>query len=228
MPAPIILLEFDDVVVETRSRRAAALRSAVGPLGVELPDETFEAVCDGLSFAGAARMAFRAAGTVADETAIEIAALQAGRAFSQSVAGGAPLAPGAGEFVHNAGGQARLGLVTRAARRDVDALLALAGLADSFECVVTAEDYSGPEPSPEPYEVAVVRMAHRAPVVVGETVALVASLNAVAAARAAHVQPIVVGQVSPTLAFAGDGYIVSLRDTTVRDVLRLAAAGRTA
>jgi beta-phosphoglucomutase-like phosphatase (HAD superfamily) len=228
MPAPLILLEFDDVLVETRSRRAAALRSALAPLGVELSDETFETMCDGLSFAGAARMAFRAANAVADETAIELAALQAGRAFSQSVAGGAPLARGAGEFVRNAGGRARLGLVTRAPRRDVDALLALAGLADSFECVVTAEDYSGPEPSPEPYEVAVMRMAHRAAVVMGETIALVASLNAVAAARAARVQPIVVGEVSPTLAFAGDGYIVSLRDTAVRDVLRLAAAGRTA
>jgi beta-phosphoglucomutase-like phosphatase (HAD superfamily) len=228
MPAPLIFLEFDDVLVETRSRRAAALRSALAPLGVGLPDDTFETVCDGLSFAGAARMAFRAANTVTDETGIEIAALQAGRAFSQSVAGGVPLAPGAGEFVRNAGGRARLGLVTRAPRRDVDMLLSLAGLADAFECVVAAEDYSGPEPSPEPYEEAVMRIARRAPVAMGEAVALVASFNAVAAARAARVQPIVVGQVSPTLAFAGDGYLVSLRDTTMRDVLRLAAAGRTA
>ncbi len=228
MLLPLILLEFDDVLVETRRRRASALRGALAPAGVQLTDETFESVCDGLSFAGAARMAFRSAGTPADETAIELAALVASRTFSRMVADGAPLAAGAGRFVQDAAGRARLALVTRASRRDVDALLSLAGLTDAFECTVTAEDYAGPEPSPDPYHEAITRMSGRAPVAMDDVTALVASLNAVAAVRAAHIPPIVVGPVAPNLAFAGAAYLTSLQDVTVRDVVRLAAAGRTA
>lgn len=226
MPAPIIFLDFDDVLAETRAPRLAALRGALAPEGVEFSDEQFDDACLGLSFAAAARAAIRAAnviGHAADETAIELAALRAARAFGESTARGLPLAQGAAEFVRAAAGVARLGIVTRAPRRDVDLVLSFSGLADSFECVVSAEDYTGAEPASEPFDTAIGRMARGQPVVLGGGIALVASLNAVAAARAARLHPIVVGTVSPTLAFAGDGYLPSLDGVTVRDLVRLAA-----
>ena len=189
----------------------------------EVSDDDFETQCTGLSTAGAVRGAFRVAGSSTDETAIDLAALRADREFAAAVARGIPLAPGARDFVLAAAGSARLGVVTRAARRDVDHVLGLAGLADAFECAVCAEDYAGPEPSPEPYDSAVFRMASRAAVVIGEGVALVASLSSVAAARAARLQPVVVGPVSLSVAFAGDGYVASLVGVGPMDVLRLAA-----
>lgn len=226
MPAPLIFLEFDDVLAETRAPRLAALRGALAIERVEFSDEQFDSACGGLSFAGAARAAIRVAnvaGRVADETTVELAALRAGRAFGELVARGIPLAPGAAKFVRTAAGIARLGIVTRAPRRDVDLILSFSGLADSFECVVTAEDYGGQEPASDPYDIAIGRMAHGQAVTIGGNIALVASLNAVAAARAARLHPIVVGAVSPSLAFAGDGYFTSLDGASVRDVLRLAA-----
>jgi beta-phosphoglucomutase-like phosphatase (HAD superfamily) len=226
MSAPIILFEFDDVLAETRAPRLAALRDALAIAGVVLSDERLEDSCAGLSFAAAARAAIRLAGVTgppADDTAVELAAIRAGRTFGESVARGLPLARGAAEFVRDAAGAARLGIVTRAPRRDVELVLAFSGLADSFECVVAAEDYTGPEPASEPFDTAIGRMARGRPVTIGEGMALVASLNAVAAARAARLHPIVVGAVSPALAFAGDGYLPSLEGTTVRDLLRLAA-----
>jgi beta-phosphoglucomutase-like phosphatase (HAD superfamily) len=226
MTDPIIFLEFDDVLAETRAPRLAALRDALAVEGIEFSDESFDESCAGLSFAAAARAAIRVARTTrgfADETSVDLAALRASRAFGESTARGIPLARGAAEFVRAAAGRARLGIVTRAPRRDVDLVLSFSGLADSFECILAAEDYTGPEPASDPFEIAIGRMATGRAVMVGGNVALVASLNAVASARAARVHPIVVGPVSPSLAFAGDGYLASLEGTTVRDLLRLAA-----
>jgi beta-phosphoglucomutase-like phosphatase (HAD superfamily) len=226
MPAPVIFLDFDDVLAETRAPRLAALRDAMASEGVAFSDELFDETCGGLSFAAAARASIRVANIaerVADETAIELAALRAERAFGGSVARGLPLMRGAAELVRGAAGLARLGIVTRAPRRDVDLVLSFAGLTDSFECVVTAEDYSGPEPASDPFDIAMGRMARGQAVTIGGGIALVASLNAVAAARAARLHPIVVGAVSPSLAFAGDGYLTSLEGTSVQDLLRLAA-----
>jgi beta-phosphoglucomutase-like phosphatase (HAD superfamily) len=220
---PLIFLDFDDVLVETRTHRLACLRSALASLGSTLTDDDFDTQCAGLSAAGAARAALRAAGVPADDTAVELAALHADRAFAAIAARGLRLAPGARDFVRRAAGRARLGIVTGAARRDVELVLALAELGDAFECVVTCDEYAGPEPSREPFERAVVRMAYRGAVNLGEGAALVASLNGVAAARAAGLQSVVVGPVAPLVAFAGDGYLESLEGVGVQDLLRLAA-----
>lgn len=227
MTLPLILIEFDDVLAETRTPKSAALRDALAAEGVELSADDYESACSGLSFAAAARAAIRLAnlaGRAADETTIELAALRASRTFGESVARGIPLARGAATFVRSAAGIARLGIVTRAPRRDVDLVLSFSDLGDAFECVVTAEDYTGPEPASDPFDTAFFRMSEGRAVRVGGNIALVASLNAVAAARAARLHPIVVGAVSPTLAFAGEGYIPTLEGTTARDVLRIGAA----
>jgi beta-phosphoglucomutase-like phosphatase (HAD superfamily) len=227
MTLPLILIEFDDVLAETRTPRSVALRTALAAEGVELSSQNYDSACSGLSFAAAARAAIRLAnlaGRAADETTIELAALRATRAFGESVARGIPLARGASAFVRSAAGMARLGIVTRSPRRDVDLILSFSELGDAFECVVTAEDYTGPEPASGPFDTAFFRMSEGRPVRAGGNIALVASLNAVAAARAARLHAIVVGPVSPPLAFAGEGYIPTLEGTTVRDVLRIGAA----
>jgi beta-phosphoglucomutase-like phosphatase (HAD superfamily) len=220
------LIEFDDVLAETHTPKSTALRDALAAEGVDLSADDYESACSGLSFGAAARAAIRLAnlaGRAADETTIELAALRATRAFGEAVARGLPLARGAAAFVRSAGGIARLGIVTRAPRRDVELVLSFAELGDAFECVVAAEDYSGPEPASAPFDTAFVRMSEGRAVRAGGNIALVASLNAVAAARAARMHAIVVGPVSPTLAFAGEGYIPTLEGTTVRDVLRIGA-----
>ena len=226
MALPLIFLEFDDVIADTRALRVAALRSALGAGGVSLTDDLYDASCAGLSFAAAARAACRAMRAETDETALELAALRADREYAARTAQGLALAAGAGAFLRGAAGAARLGVVTRSARRDVSLVLSLAGLDDAFECVVTEEDYTGPEPSPEPFGHARMRLARSAPGALAEGVALVASLSAATAARAARLQPIIVGRVAPPVAFAGDGWIETLEGVRVNDVMRIADGAR--
>ena len=220
--APLCFLEFDDVLVETRSHRRTCLRSALESENVILSDSDYDMRCAGLSTPAAARAAFHAAGIPEDETAIELAALRADRAFAAISSNGLPLAPGAGAFVRSAEGFARLGLVTRAARREVDLVLSLAGLGDAFECVVTGEDYVGAEPSPVPFEQAIARMSKRGVAARSTITALVASVNAAASAHAARLQVLFMRRTIHSPAITTDRFIASLEDVRAADVLRSA------
>jgi beta-phosphoglucomutase-like phosphatase (HAD superfamily) len=211
---PVLLVECDDILVETRRARIAAVRDAIAPDGATLTDEKYDVACAGLSNTAAVRAAYRAAGIAADETAIELAALRADAALAATLRAGASLAPGAAGFVRGAVGHARLGIVTRLPRRVVSGLLEDAELESCFECVIAAEDHTGTEPSPEPWFAAIDRLVTRAPVRLGDEVALVASLNGVASARAARMHPVVVGEGAPTVAFAGDLFLPTLVGTT--------------
>jgi beta-phosphoglucomutase-like phosphatase (HAD superfamily) len=219
--SPIILMDFDDVLISMRAERIAAMRRALQEDGIALKDEMYDSFADGLSFTGGVRAIYSWAGTPDDETGIELAALRAGDAFSDAVHRAPRLAPGARDFVLRAAGQARLGIVTRAERRHVEPVLRTAELSDAFECVITADEYAGPEPSAEPFSLALTRLAHRGGVRAGEEIALVASLSAVAASRAAGMLPVVVGPVASPVAFAGNGYLATLEGTSIADVLRI-------
>lgn len=214
-------MDFDDVLVETRAPKLAAVRGALAHDGVAISDELFDTGCLGVSVATAVRNGYRLANVMADETMIELAALRADRAFAADVQRGLPLAPGAAAFVRGAAGQVRLAIVTGAARRDVELLLGLSDLCDLFDCVLTADDHSGAEPSPDPYDAAAFRLAHGEAILAGGGTAMIASLNAAAAARAARLRVVVTGPVSPALAFAGDAYFASLEGVSAADVLRL-------
>ena len=219
--SPIVLMDFDDVLIAMREPRIAALRRALVDDGIELTDDAYDSVADGLSFVGGVRASYAWAGRPDDETGIELAALRAGDFFSDAIHRAPRLAPGARDFVLRAAGQARLGIVTRAERRHVEPVLRMAELGDAFECVITADEYAGPEPSPDPYLLALTRLARRGGARAGEEIALVPSLRAVAAARSAAIHPVVVGPVASPVAFAGNGYLATLEGASIADVLRI-------
>jgi beta-phosphoglucomutase-like phosphatase (HAD superfamily) len=219
--SPIVLMDFDDVLIAMREPRIEALRHALHDDGIVLTHELYDSLADGLSFAGGVRAIYRSAGRPDDETGIELAALRAGDFFSDAIHRAPQLAPGARDFVLRAGGQARLGIVTRAERRHVEPVLRTAELGDAFECVITADEYAGPEPSPEPFSLALTRFSRRGGARVGEEIALVASLHAIGASRSAGMLPVVVGPVASPVAFAGNGYLATLEGASIADVLRI-------
>ena len=223
---PVVILEFDDVLAETRPHRLAALRAALKREGMELGEERFEALCPGLSFEAALHALSRSGDTFLEPVAQSLAAHHADREFATTAARGFRLAPGARDFVLASAGVARLAIVTRSSRRDVDVTLALSDLTQAFECVIALEDYSGAEPSPTPFTSVITRLASRSAVTIGDSVALVASINAVAAARAARFRPIVVGPVLPNVAFAGDACLPTIEGVRVHDLVRLAEQAR--
>jgi HAD superfamily hydrolase (TIGR01509 family) len=219
-----VLLEFENVIACTREARRAALARGLADDGVELDAGAFDEHWSALPTREAAALAAARAGAALDPTALDLAVLRAERAFAEQVGKGLTLAPGARAFVEHAHGRARLAIVTRASRREVEFVLQLAGLAAAFECVVSADDAPAPRPSPAGHAAALARLGRRRPA--ARPLALEDSLLGVRAAQAAGARCVAVGALAAYQAAAADAYVASLDGHTLDTISRLVTRGQ--
>ncbi len=206
----VVLLEFEGILADTTPHRLAALREALTSDGLSLDDETWIEHAHGLAVEEAVRAARRALGAPEDPTAVELARLRAEGAFRRRIARGLLMQPGGLALIQALRTQARLALVTRASRRDVDFVLTLASLADAFTCVVTSDDRVEGKPSAAPYVLALEKLARTAPVVAGDALAFEDSRPGVRSARAAGVRTVAVGPLPLHHAMEADAYLPTL------------------
>lgn len=206
-----ILLEFEGVLADTHALRRAALQRALAEDGVTLSAGQFDERCRGLATrdAAAAAAAVAPAPAMLDETALDLVALRAERHFAESASKGLSLASGAAELVRQAAGKVPVGIVTRASRRDVDFVLALAGLEHAFSCIVAAEDAPAAKPAPDGYLRALRRLAARG-VRAASTLALEDGPAGIRAARTAGLRCIAVGDLPAHDALLADALLPSL------------------
>ncbi|MBX6330351.1 MAG: HAD family phosphatase [Gemmatimonadaceae bacterium] len=209
----VVLCELEGVVAETKALRRRALERSFADEGLTLPPAAL-ADADGLPAEEAVRAALRAAELARDDTDVALLALRAERHFAELAGTGIALAPGAREFLDRARETARLALVTRAHRRDVDLVLGLAGLEALFECIVAAEDTASPKPSPAAYRTALDRLARRRPLRRERVLALEDGLAGIRAARAAGVRCIAVGTLPAHVAAEADAAVASIAGHT--------------
>jgi HAD superfamily hydrolase (TIGR01509 family) len=218
-----LVMELEGVVAESGEARRQALRAALAARGIAIGDDVLASVADGVPMADAARGALAATRAGADETEADLLALDAGRRFADAVASGAvPLAPGAAAFVRRAHEQARLAIVTRARRADVETLLAHAGLADAFAFVVAAEETPRAKPDPEGHLRAVRRLGARFE---GRTLALEDAPAGIRAARAAGLPVVGVGALAAAARGETVAVIPSLDGESVPALAARLAAG---
>lgn len=223
MPS-VLLLEFEGVLVDTRAMRREALARALAEEGLA-SDVRGREDAAGLPTRGAAAAAVARAGRAGDETLAELVTLRAERHFAALLGKGVSLAPGARELVGAAAGATRLGLVTRASRREVEFVLALAGFDAAFECVVAAEDVASPKPSPEGYRRALDRLARRRAVRPTDALALEDAAAGARAARAAGVPCVAVGPLAAHEALEADAAVPSLAGQSLSTLAALVAPG---
>lgn len=221
-----VLLEFENVIASTREARRDALRDALAADGVALDDARYAEEWAGLPARSAGAAAAHAAGATLDPTALDLLALRADRAFAERLGKGVVLAPGAREFVDHAHGRARLAVVTRASRREVEFVLGLSGLAPAFECVVTADDVAAAKPDPAAHRAALARLDRRRALTAAAALAVEDAAPGFAAARAAGVACVAVGAVPPYQAAAAAAYVASLESHTVHTLSRLVTRGQ--
>ncbi len=211
-----VLLELEGVLVETHEVRRAALVRALAEEGITTIAAEYDDLAHGLPVRGAARALVAAANEKIDEVEIEIVALRAERHFAESIGTGIVLTDGARDALGALHGVTRLGLVTRAARREVEPILEAADASFLFECIVTADDVPDtPKPHPEPYHAAIRRLARRRALTAAETIALEDGRAGIRAARAAGLRCLAVGNVPPFRALDADGYLPTLRGATL-------------
>ena len=135
--------------------------------------------------------------------------------YLAGVADGSTVPPPAREAVRYAARRVPLGLVSGAARVEIESVLKAAGLADAFSVVVAAEDVARGKPDPEGYERALALLDDglaRADVVAFED-----TEAGVAAANAAGLRCVgVLGTVAPERLAAADELVEEVDPDLVR------------
>lgn len=211
-----VLLELEGVLVETHDARRNALVRALAEEGIITDVGAYDDIAHGLPVRSAARALAAAADTRVDEIAIELVALRAERHFAEAIGSGVVLTDGARDALGALHGVARLGLVTRATRREIEPILDCADASFLFECIVTADDVAdSPKPSPESYHAAIRRMSRRRAMTSLDAIALEDGRAGIRAARAAGLRCLAVGNVPPFRALDADGYLSTLRGATL-------------
>lgn len=206
-----VLFEFEGVIADTATARREALAYVFAEDGLQLSAEDYRDVCAGRATPDAVRAAIARCGVTLDETGLELLALRVDRAFSSHLGKGVMLVDGAREALERLAGRARLGIVTRASRRDVDFVLNLARMEDLFACVVGVEDAYPPKPDASAYHTALRRMERRGPVSGnGVVVALEDALDGIVGARKAGMRCVAVGDLPAHVAMEADALIPAI------------------
>ena len=221
-----VLCEFEGILVDTGPVRRAALLRSLRDDGIRLTEEQYADACAGFPVHEAAQAALALSGATHDPTALDLIALRAERYFAEAVGKGVSLAPGAPEFVADAGGRTRLGIVTRASRREVEFVLGLAGWEAAFEVIVTRDDVHTPKPSAETYEVALDRLARRRSVRPTHLLAMEDGPAGILAAHRVKIACVAVGEVPAHHAVDAEAYVPSLEGQTLETLYEMIVRGK--
>ena len=223
-----VLLEFEGVIADTQSARREALLDTLAEDGVELSDVEYVERCAAMPTRAAARNAYTLRQHACDETIVDLVALRAQRRFGTLIETGLSLVDGARAFIESLHGRTRLGIVSRAARTEIDATLRLAGLDHAFEFIISDDDTFAPKPSPAPYVGALDRLARRRVVRPGHVVALEDGACGIRSATTAGIRCAVVGAIPIHLAVDADALVPSLAGHTAASLDALTLGTRTA
>ena len=211
MDVPVLCFEIEGILVETAPARRAALTTALAADGLTLDDDTWDQVRS-LTVESAATRARRLLGAPEDPTAVTLATLRAEQAFADRIARGITVAPALLATLERLSAVARLAIVSRAGRREIDALLERAGCTGLFRPILGADDLTQGLPAAWTRVVSQTQALfpgqHLQPYLVSD------ALETVREGRRAGLGTILVGNAPAHEAIEANAWIESLADLT--------------
>ena len=223
-----VLVELEGVIADTRSARRSALKASLAAEDVALSDAEYEQTCVALPVRAAVRAALALRGIRDDETRVDLATLRAERHFASNLESGVSLVPGAISLIESFHGQTRLGIVSRARRREIEPIVVLAGIDHAFEFIIADDDPFPPKPAPACYAGALDRLGRRRSVDRKHVVALEDGTAGIRAAKAAGLRCGVVGSIPVHLAMDADALLPTLVGQTLASIDLLTSGARKA
>jgi beta-phosphoglucomutase-like phosphatase (HAD superfamily) len=227
MEVPVLLLEFEGVLADTAAMREAALVESLAVDGIALSGDLLRLI-KGRSTEDALRHVREFVGAPNDPTALDLARVRAEKSFASRLGKGVMLPRHTRTALEKLSAVARLAVVTRASRREVEFVLSLSGLEGMFRPIVALEDSVAGKPARAPYDAALARVAELFPGQVLRGIAVEDSVRGVVAARSAGLLTVLVGTHPPQDAMEADCWVESLVELTperVRVLLSPAAKG---
>lgn len=179
-----LLLDYNGVIVDDEPLHYAAFREVLAALGIALDAPAYYADYLGLDDRAAFREAFRRADRPLEgRTLRRLTADKAGR-YAELAARDLRLVPGVAGFVRAAAGTFAIAVVSGALRREIDAGLMQAGIADAVLAIVSTEEVHATKPDPAGFLLGMQRLAVRHGSGAWRAVAVEDSLPGLGAARA--------------------------------------------
>lgn len=151
-----LLLDHDGTLVDSESAHHRLWNQVLAPYGAAITAQDYERDYAGLPALDNGAQAVARFGLATTAQDLAQAKFAATRAYLQDQA--FPLMPGVAQALAHWRGRVRLGVVTGARTFAVQNTLQKHGLAEGFECVVSADDVARTKPDPACYRLALARM----------------------------------------------------------------------
>lgn len=153
--AEAVIFDFDGVIVDTEPLHYAAFQRTLEPLGLHFTWQEYVETYIGFDDRDAFRHAFFTKGKVLGQTELHRLIEQKAEFFQEVIRSDVSAYPGVLElilFLHT--NNFPLAICSGALRADIDPILAMLGISDCFDVIVTADDVAVSKPDPECYQLA--------------------------------------------------------------------------
>lgn len=157
--AEAVIFDFDGVIVDTEPLHYAAFQRVLEPLGLHFTWEEYVEVYIGFDDRDAFRHAFSLKGTTLSREELQRLIEQKAAFFEEVIGAGVCAYPGVLDLIsHLHANRFPLAICSGALRSDIDPILAMLGISDYFDVIVTADDVAASKPDPECYQMAFQRL----------------------------------------------------------------------
>jgi len=193
-----IIFDFDGVIADSEPLHLAAFQQALEPEGIILTTEAYYADYLGYDDYDAIVAALREAGRPPTEESVQRLMAAKAEHFLALVREGVRILPGVPAFIRQVATRVPLAVASGALRREIELILAYAGLREAFETIVSAEDVSEGKPAPESFLLALERLQERVPALVpGDCLVIEDSRAGIEGARRAGMRCLAVSNSYP-------------------------------
>jgi beta-phosphoglucomutase len=185
-----IFFDFNGVIIDDERIHLRAYREILDGENVPLSDEDYFASL-GMDDAAFVRAAYARAGRPLPEEVMHTLIRREHELHREFITNDLPVPAGVVTFIKAAARHFELGIVSMAERSEIDYVLGLAGVEDSFSVIVSAEPGLKHKPAPDSYQRALEmlnekrRAARELPLLPGECLAFEDAPPGIEAARAA-------------------------------------------
>jgi HAD superfamily hydrolase (TIGR01509 family) len=186
--AEAVIFDFDGVIVDTEPLHYAAFQRTLEPLGLHFSWQEYVETYIGFDDRDAFRHAFSSKGTTLDKETLRRLIEQKAAFFEEVIGSGVSAYPGVLDLiVQLSTNRVPLAICSGALRSDIDPILAMLGITDYFDVIVTADDVAASKPDPECYSLAFQRLlsVHQNSFTKEATIAIEDTPAGISAAKAA-------------------------------------------
>ena len=200
-----VLFDFNGVLVDDEAQHCWALQRVLADEAITLSREQYYATYLGLDDRTGFAEAFRRAQRTLTTELLKHLVDKKSKIYLDLVATSLRTVAGAEDFVRDTMQRFRIGIVSGALRREIDAALNRTTMSGSFEVIIAAGDVPHSKPDPGGYLAAHKALAQQGPVGVDECVVIEDSLHGLAAANTAGMPCVMLTTNHPSGALEGRG-----------------------